>query len=68
MSLTRHIRKGVYIRRNIALDLFIGYSSWLRAMSQNRETTKENTVMFERNYSFFNHCLLSCRYVMFQKQ
>ena len=24
--------------------------------------------MFERNYSFFHHCMLSCRYVMFQKQ
>ena len=24
--------------------------------------------MFERKYSFFHHCLLSCRYVMFQKQ
>ena len=26
--------------------------------------------MFERNYEyfFFRHCLLSCRYVMFQKQ
>ena len=24
--------------------------------------------MFERNYSFFHHCLLSCRCVMFQKQ
>ena len=24
--------------------------------------------MFERNYSFFHHCLLSCRCVIFQKQ
>ena len=22
--------------------------------------------MFKRNYSFFHHCLLSCRYVMFK--
>ena len=25
-------------------------------------------IMFERHYSFFHYCLLSCRYVMFQKR
>ena len=25
-------------------------------------------IMFERNYFLFHYCLLSCRYVMFQKQ
>ena len=24
--------------------------------------------MFKRNYSFLHHCLLFCRYVMFQKR
>ena len=24
--------------------------------------------MFERYYSFFHHCLLYCRYVVFQKR
>ena len=26
----------------------------------------QGRIMFERNYSFFYHCLLSCRYVMLQ--
>ena len=38
------------------------YSSWLLAISQRIEKTSKG-IIFERNYSFFHHCLLSCRYV-----
>ena len=65
MSLPRHIRKDVLIRRNIASDLCtaVGCQHFFK------ETRKrQRRTMFERYCSFFRHCLLSCRSVMFQKQ
>ena len=65
MSLTRHIRKGVLIRRNIASHLFtaVGCQQFRKESRKHRRKT-----MFERNCFFFHHCLLSCRCVMIQKQ
>ena len=45
------------------------YSSKLPASLLRIENTPNETrIMFERYYSFFHQCRLSCRYVMFQKQ
>ena len=51
---------------------------WLRAWShlctangceqfRKESETLQTRIMFERYYSFFHYCLLSCGYAMFQK-
>ena len=65
MSLQRHMRKGVLMRRNIASDLCtaVGCQQFFKESKE-----RQRRIMFERNYSFFHHCLLYCRCVMLQKQ
>ena len=67
MSLRRHIRKRELMRRNkpIMSHLFTAVGC-----QQFRKETRKHLrrIMFERNYFFFHHFLLSCRCVMFQKQ
>ena len=56
MSLPRHIRRGVLIRRNIAQI----YVQQLVASNCKESRKCQRRIMFERNYSsFFHHCLLS---------
>ena len=64
MSLPRHIHKGVLIRRNIASDLHAAAVANNFAKKLRKRLRRK---MFERNYSFFYHCLLSCGCVLFQK-
>ena len=65
MSLPRYVRIiDVLMRRNIASDLCTA----LDFLQFRKELRKcQERIMFERN-SYFHHCLLSCSYVMFQKQ
>ena len=58
----RHIRKGVSIRRNIASDQCTAVGC-----HQFRKESKKHQriIMFKRNYSFFHHCLLPCRFRCF---
>ena len=51
MSLPRHIRKGVSVRRNIASDLCTAVGC-----QQFRKESKKHQrrVMFKRNYLFFS--------------
>ena len=65
MSLTRHIRKGV-LKTEYCVTFI--YSGWLPAIPQRIEKKQQRRIMFERNYFFFHHWLLSCRGVLFQKQ
>ena len=64
-ALPRHIRKGSLIRPIIASHLCTAVG----CQQFRKESRKcQRKIMFEHNYSFFHHCLLSCSYVMFQKQ
>ena len=63
--LLRHICRSMIIRRNIAPDLCAaGGCQQFRKESRKRP----RRIMVKTNYSFFHHCLLYCRCVMFQKQ
>ena len=56
--LSRHIRKGVLIRRNIASDLCdtaVGCQQYRKKLRK-----RQRRIMFERTYSFFHHCVLPC--------
>ena len=64
VSLPRHIRKGMllkWILRQMTTE--VGSQRFRKASKK-----RQGRIMFERIYSFFHHCLLSFRYVMFQKQ
>ena len=65
ISLPRHIRKGKLERRIVAADLrtAVGCQQFRKASRK-----RQRRIMFECNYSFYHYCLLSCRYMMFQKQ
>ena len=56
--LSRHIRKGVLIRRNIVSDLCDAAVGYQQFHKESRKRQKR--IMFERNYSFFHHCVLPC--------
>ena len=56
ISLSRHIRKGVLIRRNMASDLCDTAVGCQQFRKELRKRPKR--IMFERNYSFSNHCEL----------
>ena len=58
ISLSRHIRIGALIRRNIASDLCDTAIGCQQFRKQPRKRPKR--IMFGRNYSFFHHCVLSC--------
>ena len=59
ISLQRHIGQCMLKRRIIASDLCTaGGCQQFRKESRKRQ----RKIMFERNSSFFHHCLLSCRY------
>ena len=62
IPIPRQIRKGVLIRRIITLHLCTAVGG-----HQSRKEWKklQTRIMFERYYSFFHCCLLSCRYVRF---
>ena len=51
ISLPRHIRKDVLIRRNIASDLCGTAVSCQQFRKESKE--RQRRIMFERNYSFF---------------
>ena len=56
MPLSRYIRKGVLIERNIGSDL----CTTLGCQQFCKESRKRlRRIMFERNYSFFHHYLYS---------
>ena len=57
ISLSRHIRKSVLIRRNIASDLHDTAVGCQQLRKESRKRPKR--TKFERNYSFFQHCVLS---------
>ena len=58
ISLPQHIRKGMLIRWILASDLCTAVG----CQQFRKESTKcHRRIMFERNYSFFHYCLLSCR-------
>ena len=58
-------RKGELIRLLIASYLCTAVGG----QQFRKEWRKLQTrIMFKRYYSFFHYCLLSCRYVMFQKR
>ena len=59
------VRKGVQIRRNIASHLCIAVGCQ-QFCKESRKRPRR--IMFERNYSFFHHCLWSCLCVMFLKE
>ena len=61
IPITRHIRKGVLIRRIISSDLCTAVGSQ-HSYSESRKLRMR--IIFERYYSFFYYCLLSYRYVM----
>ena len=65
ISLPRHIRKGVTIKRVIASDL--GTAAGCQQLCK-KDRECQRTIMFKRNYSFLRHYLLLCHYVMFQKR
>ena len=57
-SLSRHIRRGVLIRQNTASDIC---DTGVGCQQFRKESIKrQKRVMFERNYSFFHHSMLSC--------
>ena len=58
ISLLRHIRKGLLIRRNIASDLCDTAVGCQQLCKKSRK--RQTGIMFERNYSFFRHCELPC--------
>ena len=64
--LSRHIRKGVLIRRNIASDLRDTAVGGQQFRKKSRK--RQRRIMFERTYFFFHLCVLPCHRVMFQKQ
>ena len=56
--LSRLIRKGVLIRRNIASDLCdtaVGCQQFRK-----KSIKRQGRIMFERTYSFFHHCVWPC--------
>ena len=65
MYISRHIRKSVLIRRNIASELC---TAVVCQQFRKEPKKRQRRIMFKRNYSFFHHCLLFCRCVEFQKQ
>ena len=58
VSLSRHIRKDVLIRQNIASDLCDTAVGCQQFRKESRKRPKR--IMFGRNYSFFHYCMLSC--------
>ena len=60
--LSRRIRKGVLIRRNITSYLCNTTVGCQQFRKDPRKRPRR--IMFERNYSFFHHCVLSKK--MFQ--
>ena len=64
ISLSRHIRKGVLIRWNIASDLCDTAVGCQQFRKKSRKLQRR--IMFGRNYFFFHHCVLSYHCVMFQ--
>ena len=65
MSLLRHIRKWVLLRQNIASHLFsaVGCQQFRKDLRKH-----QRRIVFESNYFFVHHCLLSYCCIMFQKQ
>ena len=57
ISLSQHIRKGMLIKRNIASDLRTTVD---RQQCRKESKKRQRRIMFKRNYSFFQHCVLSC--------
>ena len=64
IPISRHIHKGVLIRRIIASHLCttVGRQQFC---DESRKLQKR--IIFERYYFFFHYYLLSCRYVMLQR-
>ena len=58
ISLSRHIRKGVLIRRTIASDLCDTVVGSQQFRKESKKRPKR--IMFESIYSFFHHFVLSC--------
>ena len=58
ISLSRHTRKGMLIRRNIASNLCDIAVGWQQFRKESRK--RRRRIMFERNFSFFHHGVLSC--------
>ena len=59
ISLSRHIRKGLLIRRIVVSDIrdtAVGCQQFRKEWRK-----RQRRIMFERNYSFFLRCLLCCR-------
>ena len=53
ISISRHIRKGVLISRNVSSDL---YETEVGCQQFCKESRKhQRRIMFERIYSFFQH-------------
>ena len=63
IPIPRQIRKCMLIRRIVALLL---YTAVIVGGQQFRKQWRklQTRIVFERYYSFFHYCPLSCRYVM----
>ena len=64
IPIPRHIRKGVLIRLIIAFHLCTAVGCHNLCKESRKFQTR---IIFERYYSFFCYCLLSCRNVMLRK-
>ena len=63
MPLPRHIRKDVLLR-----PIYVRCTAVGCQLFRKESRKRQRRIMFERNYSFFHHYLLSCRCMMLQKQ
>ena len=65
IPIPRYIRKGVLIRRILTSHLCTAVGG---QQFQKESQKLLMRIKFERYYSFFHYCLLSCRYVMLKKR
>ena len=64
ISISRHIRKGMLIKRTIESQFCTAVGGQQFCKKSRKLKTK---IIFEHYYSFFHYCLLFCHYVLLEK-